>query len=202
MNRLVWVFIFTSILSTFTVLKSNASEDAFNISEFYGQTDASQRMLLKMGENEEPVPVVILTIVAVHYRLMQIFDDDVCVTVANPIVSFTASYTCRSGAEMKVNFNCTKSGCYMQGRHSQKGKWKNVYQPSINHKLSLEKILEFAGTESSAEQKDSSRQDIQKTQPKVGGVSKLDKAKSTCAEIGFTAGTEDYGKCVLKMMDN
>ena len=33
-------------------------------------------------------------------------------------------------------------------------------------------------------------------------TSKLDKAKSTCAEIGFTAGTEDYGKCVLKMMDN
>jgi len=32
--------------------------------------------------------------------------------------------------------------------------------------------------------------------------SKLDKAKSTCAEIGFTAGTENYGKCVLKMMDN
>ena len=32
--------------------------------------------------------------------------------------------------------------------------------------------------------------------------SKLNKAKSTCTEIGFTAGTEDYGKCVLKMMDN
>ena len=31
---------------------------------------------------------------------------------------------------------------------------------------------------------------------------KLDKAKSTCVEIGFTAGTEDYGKCVLKMIDD
>jgi hypothetical protein len=32
--------------------------------------------------------------------------------------------------------------------------------------------------------------------------SKLDKAKSTCTELGFTAGTEKHGECVLKMMDN
>ena len=32
-------------------------------------------------------------------------------------------------------------------------------------------------------------------------TSKLDKAKSTCADIGFTAGTEKFGECVLKMMD-
>ena len=38
--------------------------------------------------------------------------------------------------------------------------------------------------------------------PTITSSSKLDKAKSTCKEIGFTAGTEDYGKCVLKMMDN
>ena len=33
-------------------------------------------------------------------------------------------------------------------------------------------------------------------------TSKLDKAKSTCTDIGFTAGTEKFGECVLKMMDN
>lgn len=32
--------------------------------------------------------------------------------------------------------------------------------------------------------------------------SKIDQAKSICAEIGFESGTPDYGKCVLKMMDN
>ena len=32
--------------------------------------------------------------------------------------------------------------------------------------------------------------------------SKLDKAKSTCTELGFTLGTEKHGDCVLKMMDN
>ena len=32
--------------------------------------------------------------------------------------------------------------------------------------------------------------------------SKIDKAKSTCKELGFTAGTEKHGECVLKMMDN
>ena len=31
--------------------------------------------------------------------------------------------------------------------------------------------------------------------------SKLDKAKSTCTELGFTLGTEKHGECVLKMMD-
>ena len=29
----------------------------------------------------------------------------------------------------------------------------------------------------------------------------LDKAKSTCTDIGFTAGTEKFGECVLKMME-
>ena len=32
-------------------------------------------------------------------------------------------------------------------------------------------------------------------------TSKLDKAKSTCTELGFTLGTEKHGDCVLKMMD-
>ena len=36
------------------------------------------------------------------------------------------------------------------------------------------------------------------TKPKV---SKLDKAKSTCRDIGFTAGTEKFGECVLKLID-
>ena len=31
--------------------------------------------------------------------------------------------------------------------------------------------------------------------------SKIDKAKSMCADIGFTAGTEKFGECVLRMMD-
>ena len=29
----------------------------------------------------------------------------------------------------------------------------------------------------------------------------LDKAKSTCTDIGFTSGTEKFGECVLKVMD-
>ena len=30
---------------------------------------------------------------------------------------------------------------------------------------------------------------------------KIDKAKSTCTDLGFTAGTEKHGECVLKLMD-
>lgn len=32
-------------------------------------------------------------------------------------------------------------------------------------------------------------------------LSKLDNAKSNCTELGFTAGTEKHGECVLKLMD-
>ena len=32
-------------------------------------------------------------------------------------------------------------------------------------------------------------------------TSKLNKAKSTCTDLGFTAGTVKHGECVLKMMD-
>lgn len=31
--------------------------------------------------------------------------------------------------------------------------------------------------------------------------SKIDNAKSTCTDLGFTLGTEKHGECVLKMMD-
>jgi len=32
-------------------------------------------------------------------------------------------------------------------------------------------------------------------------LSKADKSKAFCKDIGFTAGTEKFGECVLKMMD-
>ena len=38
--------------------------------------------------------------------------------------------------------------------------------------------------------------------PLTSSISQLDKAKSTCTELGFTLGTEKHGECVLKMMDN
>ena len=38
--------------------------------------------------------------------------------------------------------------------------------------------------------------------PTITSSSKLDKAKSTCTELGFTLGTEKHGDCVLKMMNN
>lgn len=37
----------------------------------------------------------------------------------------------------------------------------------------------------------------EKDQPKT----KLEKAKSTCTELGFTSGTEKHGDCVLKLME-
>ena len=36
----------------------------------------------------------------------------------------------------------------------------------------------------------------------TASTSKIDKAKATCTDLGFTAGTEKHGECVLKVMDN
>ena len=44
--------------------------------------------------------------------------------------------------------------------------------------------------------------DAAKNAPLTSSISQLDKAKSTCTELGFTLGTEKHGDCVLKMMDN
>lgn len=38
--------------------------------------------------------------------------------------------------------------------------------------------------------------------PSTSSSSKLDKAKTTCTELGFTLGTEKHGDCVLKLMEN
>ena len=43
---------------------------------------------------------------------------------------------------------------------------------------------------------------VSSTSSKTTSSSKIDKAKSTCTELGFTAGTEKHGECVLKLMDN
>jgi hypothetical protein len=199
----VWNFILIFVFSTLTVFGANASEDLFNISEFYEETDYSQRRLLKIAGNTEAVPAVILTIENANSRIMQIFDDDVCVTgVIHPIANFTASFACRSGAEMKISFNCTRSSCYLQGHHSGKGKWKDLLKPNFNQRLSLEEVLLFAGNQINGDKENSSIKDIQNTQSNTANLSKLDKAKSTCTELGFTLGTEKHGECVLKMMNN
>ena len=202
MTRVFWLWIFTLFLTTLTVLTANASDDAFNIGKFYEKTDSSQRMLLKVGENEKAVPVIILLEEISPARIMKIFENDVCVTAVNVGENFVGYYNCKSGAEMRVSFNC-RNTCYMKGQHSQIGKWKDYFKYRINQDLTLEEILEFAGyVESNSNKETSSNQDIQKAQPTVNSASKLDKAKSICTELGFKLGTEKHGECVLKMMDN
>ena len=39
------------------------------------------------------------------------------------------------------------------------------------------------------------------TKSSTTSSSNMDKAKSTCTDLGFTAGTEKHGECVLKLMD-
>ena len=47
----------------------------------------------------------------------------------------------------------------------------------------------------------SSQSSTPTTKSSTSSSSKIDKAKSTCTDLGFTAGTEKHGECVLKLMD-
>ena len=149
MQRLCWAVIAGYIFFSCNITQAFANDNIFNITEFYKTIDVSQRMSLKMTGSEEPVPVVILFRDGNPAGLMQIFDDDVCVTAADPAGSFTAYYTCRSGADMRVSFVC-RNTCYMQGEHSQKGRWKDVFRFSMDQNLPLEEVLAFAGYSTSS----------------------------------------------------
>ncbi|MDA0900389.1 MAG: hypothetical protein O3B35_05100, partial [Proteobacteria bacterium] len=144
MIRLAWVWVLTFVLATFPMLGVNASEDVFNISKFYEQSDASQKLSLKIIGKQEIIPTIFLRtpIRSRPIQLMQIFADDVCVTALNPDGNFVAYFTCRSGADMRVSFNC-RHQCYMQSEHEKKGSWKFNYKYSINQNLPLDEILEF-----------------------------------------------------------
>ena len=134
-----------------------------------------------------------------------IFQDDVCISKFSLLGGSGHAvpyFKCHSGAKIKTQFMC-RNTCYVKARHSQKGSWAFDYKYKVSQNLLLDEILEFAGyTDTSSQQENSANQDVQKTQSKLDNASKLDKAKSTCTELGFTLGTEKHGDCVLKMMDN
>ena len=85
------------------------------------------------------------------------------------------------------------------------GKYMARVQPSGGYEASgpiwgvCEKVSFASGNSvSQAPSADASTTTTTSTTPS----SKIDKAKSTCTELGFTAGTEKHGECVLKVMDN
>ena len=41
----------------------------------------------------------------------------------------------------------------------------------------------------------------EKASDNISQLSKLEKAKSTCTDLGFTAGTEKHGDCVMRLID-
>ena len=91
-----------------------------------------------------------------------------------------------------------------QGKTSPAG---NTFANYTNEEL-CENVMLYGGDEAKAE---ATKRDLNcaakfkrtVTNPTPAtSTSKLDKAKSTCTELGFTLGTEKHGDCVLKMLDN
>ena len=72
---------------------------------------------------------------------------------------------------------------------------------SIRLKVKKSAELTLAGDFGTMRLSGPSRKYNASSSPSATSTSKTDKAKSTCTELGFTAGTEKHGECVSKMMD-
>ncbi|MGC6391915.1 MAG: hypothetical protein ACON5C_08870 [Alphaproteobacteria bacterium] len=205
--RQCWAVIAVCVFLAYNMKHANANNDIVNITEFHEMSVASQRASLKMTLGGELVPILLLrnSIKSRPLKLMVVFNDDVCASVfdiSGGEGDGTARFTCSSGAIMRASFSC-RNTCYFRGNHSQKGNWTHVYRYNINQNLSLQEVLEFAGyREAIADQSNSNEllPSIKQEEQRI--ISKLDKAKSICTELGFTVGTEKHGECVLKIMDN
>ena len=207
MTRLLLIVISSCIFLSWNIDKAIADDDIFNITGFYKKSDASLRSSLQLKVGGKLVPVMVLrnSIRSRPLKMMVIFEDDVCFSVfdiAGGEGDGAANFDCKSGEIMSSTFTC-RNTCYFRGSHSQKGLWTYVYRYKIDQKLPLEEILRFANiTDTEASQTESNELSGPIETDAQHKSSKLDKAKSTCTELGFTLGTEKHGDCVLKMMDN
>ena len=71
----------------------------------------------------------------------------------------------------------------------------------INLLKNKSKFGSVRGVSSSFRSRDAENNASSTSSTTASSSSQLDKAKSTCKDIGFTAGTEKFGECVLKIMD-
>ena len=140
-------------------------------------------------------------------RLVLILDNFVC-------------FMSKVGSSSDMNFNCLNGDVFTgkrtkigDGHLRLKGSFKNAgpakmiiqgYKPgnlsSFKKELNafyFEQLTNLLNPNVAADPETPSS-----VLPSTSPPSKLDKAKSVCTELGFTLGTEKYGDCVLKMMDN
>jgi hypothetical protein len=201
----------TATIVCFMFLHSSVNADTnnsmFDIRHLYKTFEVNQRIVFNLEDDGEKLEAIVLlgSTRSTPITMSFIFQDDVCISKFSLLGGSGHAvpyFKCQSGAKIKTQFMC-RSTCYVQARHSQKGSWAFNYKYKLNQNLPLDEILEFAGyTETASQQENSANQDVQKTPSTLDNASKMNKAKSTCTELGFTLGTEKHGDCVLKMMDN
>ena len=112
----------------------------------------------------------------------------------------SASQKCLDGEDILTS--CTnKQLC----RNATSGKWvngqqKKVWETSERWKKHV-KGAKARGLDCDVSEASSLPTTQSSTPSTTSTLSKADKSKAFCKDIGFTAGTEKFGECVLKMMD-
>ena len=206
-NQLCATAIIVCITSLYSPVNAATNDSIFDIGHIYKTSKANQRIVFNMDDDGEKLEAIVLigSIKSTPIKMSFVFQDDVCISKFNLIGGSghaLPNFKCQSGAKIKTKLMC-RNTCYVQARHSQKGSWAFNYRYKVNQELSLAAIMAFSGKKNTIVKSPSSGV-VSSTgdgfeEPKT---SKLDKAKSTCTELGFTLGTEKHGDCALKLMDN
>ena len=204
-NQLCATAIIICVTFLYCPVNATTNESMFDIGHIYKTSKANQQIVFKMDDGRELEAIVLIgSMYSSPIKISFVFQDDVCIIKLDDITntgSASVSSKCQNGAKFKARLVC-RNTCYVQASHSQKGSWAFDYKYKVNQELSLAAIMAFSRQTNTIVRSPSS-EEVSSTgsgfeEPKI---SKLEKAKSICAELGFTLGTEKHGDCVLKMLD-
>ncbi|MDC0644972.1 hypothetical protein OAP53_01720 [Alphaproteobacteria bacterium] len=206
-NQLCATAIIVCVTFLFSPVNAATNDSMFDIGHIYKTSKANQRLVFNMDDDGEKLEAIVLvgSTTSTPIKMSLVFQDDVCITKFSLLGGSghaLANFKCQSGAKIKTQFMC-RNTCYVQASHSQKGSWAFNWKYKVNQEISLAAIMAFSGQKNTIVKSPSSEV-VSSTGDGSGEpkTSKLDKAKSTCTELGFTPGAEKHGDCVLKMLDN
>ena len=133
------------------------------------------------------------------YRELKHFITKGIVVLENDVCDVDLRVSTRSKLgtfELECGKNYSATGAYEPINDTEGG--KGFGQDNRNRKINFT-LQKYPGGKSAG--KEEFMKILTAIENKTKSTSKLDKAKSTCTELGFTLGTEKHGECVLKMMD-
>lgn len=187
-----------------------ASDGIPDLSDFFTSHIYSKYTKIKYVNYGKAEKVILLnsTVTSNPVRVMIISQNNTCfANLQNNDGMGSGLFKCKNGAEISASYVCERSGCIINGNHSQKGGYSFDFRYR-GKELTLQDVYSFVGSDGSSTE--SSQTQAKEREVKTNKIvstssattlSKLDEIKLTCKELGFTIGTEKHGECVLKLME-